>query len=80
MTSLEAAQLLRRMIRENIPAFERQYGCKPTVLILNPLVALALFGRMPDGPVAFEGLSVLISVQVDVLQMAVRKEDDRVLH
>jgi hypothetical protein len=74
MSSLQAADLVGKVIRENIPAFEKQYGCKPTVVILNPLVALALFGKMPESPVTFEGLSVRISAQVDVLQLAIKKD------
>jgi hypothetical protein len=51
------------------------------MLNLNPLVALAVFGAVPEyGPVVFGGLQVLISAEVDVLQLAVKKPDDRVMH
>ena len=81
MKSLQAAHLVRKIIEENIPAFEAQYGCRPEVLILNPVVALALFGAVPEyGPVIFAGLKVLISADVDVIRLAVKKPDGHVMH
>ncbi|WP_027803319.1 hypothetical protein [Paraburkholderia dilworthii] len=56
MNSLQAAHPVRKVIEENIPAFEARYGCRPEVLILNPVVALALFGGVPEyDPVMFRG-------------------------
>ncbi|WP_027803541.1 hypothetical protein [Paraburkholderia dilworthii] len=57
------------------------HALHPTLSNFLDIVALALFGAVPEyGPVMFGGTQVLISAQVDVVRLAVKKPDGRVMH
>lgn len=80
MNTMDLVDSLTAQVMDMIPAFERQHGCTPTVVFMNPTQARAVYEEMagcklsPDMlsglKVWLAGLLVLANATVNVLELA----------